>query len=183
MKKLGKHLAHEFMDKDYAHAYMDSHQSTRIATQIKVLREQRGLTQKQLAELSKMKQERISALEDVDYDAWTISTLRKLAHAFDTTLQISFIPFSQGIQDIANFSREHLQAESRETDLKHLLPIIEEMSTESMFKWPEHTKRSLSRQFTQEPIEAHINSESTIYMKLTKSPAANDENYKNYNAA
>nr|WP_281719945.1 helix-turn-helix transcriptional regulator [Nitrosomonas nitrosa] len=119
MNKLKNKLIKEFSNKDYAHAYMNSHQSSRIATQIKVLREQRGLTQKQLAELSGIKQERLSLLEDVDYDSWTVATLRKLAHAFDTTLHISFIPFSQGIQDIEDFSREHLQVESREINLEH----------------------------------------------------------------
>jgi transcriptional regulator with XRE-family HTH domain len=36
-----------------------------IAAQIKVLREQRGWTQKELADVSGMKQERICALEDI----------------------------------------------------------------------------------------------------------------------
>src|SRR5512139_1203347 len=101
MSQFVERLTKEFADKDYAHAYMESHTSSRIATQIKVLREQRGLTQAELAELSNMKQERICALEDVDYDAWTIKTLRKLARAFDTHLQVSFIPFSRGILDVA----------------------------------------------------------------------------------
>lgn len=87
MKELTERLVKEFADKDYAHAYMDSHQSTRLATQIKVLREQRGLTQKQLAEMSKMKQERISALEDVDYDSWTIATL----HIQDNSIYHSWL--------------------------------------------------------------------------------------------
>lgn len=100
---------------------MNAHQSTRLATQIKVLREQRGLTQGELAELSGMKQTRISALEDVDYDAWTILTLRKLAYAMDTTLNVSFAPFSKGIEDIIHFSRQHLQVESREKDLMNFM--------------------------------------------------------------
>ena len=119
MSELVERLTKEFADKDYAHVYMEAHASSRIATQIKVLREQRGLTQAKLAELSNMKQERVCALEDVDYDAWTISTLRKLARAFDVHLQVSFIPFSQGIQDVANFSRNALEVESREVDLEH----------------------------------------------------------------
>lgn len=119
MSELVERLTQEFADKDYAHAYMEAHGSSRIATQIKVLREQRRLTQAQLAELSGMKQERICALEDVDYDAWTIKTLRKLARAFDTHVQVSFVPFSQGILDVANISRKRLEVESREADLAH----------------------------------------------------------------
>lgn len=119
MSELVERLTQEFSDKDYAHVYMDAHASSRIATQIKVLREQRELTQAQLAELSNMKQERVCALEDVDYDAWTVNTLRKLARAFDTHLQFSFVPFSQGILDVANLCRKRLEAESRASDLEH----------------------------------------------------------------
>lgn len=182
MKELIDRLAQEFMDKDYAHAYMDSHQSTRLATQIKVLREQRGLTQKQLAELSKMKQERICALEDVDYDAWTITTLRKLARAFDTTLQVSFIPFSQGIQDITCFSRKYLQVESREKDLKHFAKFviskpIEKIENKSTFEWQNHNEKSIISDFIDRSGICKTEAKSVAY-KNDHEPVGNDNNYQ-----
>lgn len=178
MKELVNRLIYEFMDKDYAHAYMDSHQSSRIATQIKVLREQRGLTQKQLAELSKMKQERISALEDVDYDAWTISTLRKLARAFDTTLQISFIPFSQGIQDIADFGSNHLQVESREIDLNNFRKHILSQDMEKIkFDFENNDGMTIFSTIVNKPKKDNANLESVIYRNNSDS-AANDNNYQ-----
>ncbi|MBK8605016.1 MAG: helix-turn-helix transcriptional regulator [Saprospiraceae bacterium] len=173
MKELTNQLIHEFMDKEYAHAYMDSHQSTRLATQIKVLREQRGLTQKQLAELSKMKQERICALEDVDYDAWTISTLRKLAHAFDTTLHISFIPFSKGIQDIEDFSRENLQVQSRGTDLKHYKFINQDKE-----EWKKHVGMLICSHVVSKSVDSNINIESIPY-KNNSEPSSNGNNFQN----
>jgi transcriptional regulator with XRE-family HTH domain len=118
MKELVKTLVPEFDDKEYAHAYMDEISNIAIATQIKVLREQRNWTQKQLAEAASMKQERICALEDVDYDAWTIKTLRKLAKAFDVTVKVSFEKFSTSLIDISKIDRETLQRKSRQEDLK-----------------------------------------------------------------
>ena len=79
MNELVERLTDEFSDKEYAHAYIEEHGNMILAAQIKALREQRGLTQARLAELAGMKQERISALENVEYDAWTVKTLRKLA--------------------------------------------------------------------------------------------------------
>lgn len=117
MSELVERLTNEFSDKEYAHAYMREHVNMAIAAQIRTLRELRGLTQAQLAELSDMKQERVSALESVDYDAWTVKTLRKLAEAFDTNLSVSFTPFSKGILDVANISREQLSVPTREADL------------------------------------------------------------------
>lgn len=120
MSELAKRLASEFEDKDYAHAYMGERGDASIAAQIRVLREQRGWTQEELAEQAGMKQSRISALEDVNYDAWTVKTLRKLAEAFDTHLDVRFVPFSKAILDVANFSRTQLEVVPRDTDLKAL---------------------------------------------------------------
>jgi transcriptional regulator with XRE-family HTH domain len=117
MKELVKTLVTEFDDKEYAHAYMEEFSNMAIAAQIKALREQRGWTQKQLAEASGMKQERICALEDVDYDAWTIKVLRRLAKAFDLTVKVSFEKFSSGILDVSRISPETLKRTSRTEDL------------------------------------------------------------------
>jgi len=117
MKELVKTLVTEFDDKEYAHAYMEEFSNMAIAAQIKVLREQRGWTQKQLAEAANMKQERVCALEDVDYDAWTIKILRRLAKAFDLTVKVSFEKFSSGILDVSKISPETLKRTSREEDL------------------------------------------------------------------
>jgi transcriptional regulator with XRE-family HTH domain len=117
MKELVKILTEECKDKEYAHAYMEEFFNMSIAAQIKALREQRGLTQEQLAEFSGMKQARISVLEDVDYDAWTLKALRKLARAFDLTVKVSFEEFSKAILDAQNMSLEYLTRTSREEDL------------------------------------------------------------------
>lgn len=118
MKELLNTLVAEFNDKEYAHAYMEEFSNMAIAAQIKVLREQLNWTQEQLAKAADMRQERISALEDVDYDAWTIKTLRKLAKAFDLTVKVSFEKFSSGILDVSKISAETLKRTSREEDLK-----------------------------------------------------------------
>lgn len=118
MKELVERLAREFADADYAHAYMEEHGNMFLAAQIKAIREMRGMTQEKLAELSGMKQERVSALENVEYDSWTVKTLRKLANAFDTGLQVSFVPCSQIIMEVANVSPEKLQIEDRMSDLE-----------------------------------------------------------------
>lgn len=112
-----KELLTDFLDKDYAHGYIDEFLNTEIATQIRVLREEQKLTQNELAVLAGMKQERISVLEDVYYDGWTIKTLKKLAEALDVTLKVSFESFTDRIKDVLNLSRESLQRKPRELDL------------------------------------------------------------------
>ncbi len=103
-------LQREFQDPEYKRAYAEDYLNSRIATQLKVLREQRGWTQAELAERAGMEQSRISTMEDVNYNRWTISTLKRLAAAFDLCLSVNFETGEDLINDFLNFSRESLEA-------------------------------------------------------------------------
>lgn len=118
MNELADNLASEFHDKEYAHAYVNQFYDMAIAAQIKVLREQRGLSQEELAAEAGMKQERISLLENVDYSAWTLKTLRQLGEAFDVAVHVSFVDFSAAIMDVINLRREKLEVVPREESLE-----------------------------------------------------------------
>jgi transcriptional regulator with XRE-family HTH domain len=109
MNELLHKLRPEFQDEEYRHAYADECLSAMIAAQIKVLREQRGMTQEQLAGATGMKQPRIPLLEDASYENWTIRTLKRIARAFDVALSVKFESFSQLIKDFESLSRESLQ--------------------------------------------------------------------------
>ncbi len=102
----------EFQDKETRHIYVDEFLNAKIATQIKALREQRGWTQGELAERAGMKQERISVLEDVNYSAWTLNILRRLAEAFDLRINLTFEDFGSFLQEFAGFNRASLERNS-----------------------------------------------------------------------
>ncbi|MGA9994835.1 MAG: helix-turn-helix transcriptional regulator [Pyrinomonadaceae bacterium] len=121
MSELTETLRKEFKDKETRQVYCDEFLNSSIATQIKVLREQRGLTQKELAEQADMRQERISVLEDVNYSSWTINVLRRLAEAFDLTLTVKFESFGEKLFAIEDMSRETLEKPSFDED-----PVFQE---------------------------------------------------------
>jgi len=116
MSELRSNLRIEFHDREYRHAYADESLNTFIATQIKVLREQRELTQKALAGLTGMAQPRIAVLEDVNYSSWSINTLRRLAEAFDLRLSVKFESFSSLIPEIESMSDSTMRRDSFEQD-------------------------------------------------------------------
>lgn len=116
MNELRNSLLVEFKDKEFRDVYCGEFLNTSLATQIKVLREQRGLTQMELADVAKMKQSRIAALEDVNYASWTISTLKKLARAFDLALTVRFDSFGCKLDELLSFSRRALERTSFEYD-------------------------------------------------------------------
>jgi len=96
-------------DKDYRHAYAEESLNLTIATQIKVLREQREFTQERLAKEAGMKQSMISRYENINYSSWSINTLRKLAEAFDVFLDVRFRSFRDLVESTNRFGREALQ--------------------------------------------------------------------------
>ena len=141
-EKLKSKLRERFKDAEYAHSYMETFINAAIATQIKVLREQRGLTQGELAELTSMKQERISVLENVDYGTWNVKTLRRLAEAFDVVLKVSFETFSQAIEGVDSFSREALQRTTRVEDL-----IASVVNAPTAINFPDEPKSANASRF------------------------------------
>ena len=116
MKDLRNKLINIFRDKDYRHGYVDEFLNSSIATQIKVLREQRGWSQKDLADRAEMKQPRVSVMENVNYSSWNINTLRRVAEAFDLVLCVSFESFGKRLGDIEKFSRNNLERWSFDDD-------------------------------------------------------------------
>ena len=117
MSELLKRLTKSFGDAEYAHAYMEGHLITRLAAQIFALRRERGWTQKELAARAGIAQERVSKIESGDFESLTMKSLKKFARAFDTHLEIALAPFSQGILDVANLSRDKLFVPTRTDDL------------------------------------------------------------------
>lgn len=116
MNELFEKLREEFKDKETRHIYADDFLNTFIASQLKVLREDREWTQTTLAEEAGMKQERISVLEDVNYESWSVKTLKRLAKAFDLRLSIKFETFGSFLSEFDQFNREILSRPSFESD-------------------------------------------------------------------
>jgi transcriptional regulator with XRE-family HTH domain len=93
----------------YRHAYAEESLDLSVGTQIKVLREQRGWRQEDLAREAKMQQPMVSRYESVNYSNWSINTLKKLARAFDVWLDVRFRSFGELVTETNKFSRPALE--------------------------------------------------------------------------
>lgn len=105
-------LINKLKDKEYRDAFVSALITNGIPFQIKVLREQRIWTQKELGELADMAQESISRLEDPNYGKLNLNTLKRLAAAFDVGLMVRFVPFSDLVAWDINLSNESLKVAS-----------------------------------------------------------------------
>ena len=88
-------LWEKMRNKSYRDTFVAAHLSTNIAAQIQTIREQRGWTKKQLAQKAGMSPSRITVMEDPSYEKFTLTTLKRLASAFDVALIARFAPFGE----------------------------------------------------------------------------------------
>jgi transcriptional regulator with XRE-family HTH domain len=94
--------------------FVESHLSKTLALQIRILREQTRWSQEELARRVGMNQNAISRLEHPGYGKATITTLKRIASAFDVALVVRFQPFSQLVDWVSGtpFWEKGLSSES-----------------------------------------------------------------------
>jgi transcriptional regulator with XRE-family HTH domain len=90
MKKFRDFLKEQFKDKEFEKAYYEGLEKARIALEITLYREKKGLTQRELAKKVGTSQSAIARLESPDYRSYSITTLRKVAEALELELVVTF---------------------------------------------------------------------------------------------
>src|SRR5260370_25107235 len=93
VSELLEQLRKDRQNEEARYAYADTVSNAFVSAQIKGLREERELSQEELANRIGTKQSGISRLEKADYSAWKVETLRKLAKALGVRLRIRFEEF------------------------------------------------------------------------------------------
>lgn len=111
-----KRLVRRFRDFAFRHSYVETFVDSALATQVQVLREQRGWTQAELAERTGMRQSQISRIENVNNSSLQIRTLKRLAQTFDLALVVRFESFGNVLPHIEGFSRQSLERYSFQDD-------------------------------------------------------------------
>ena len=115
IEKRKTRLIEELKNKEYRDAFVSSNIDVGIAFQIRALRKQRNWTQNKLADISKKKQKTISDLENPS-NSPSISTLKKIAAAFEVGLAVRFVPFGDMVKWDLNLSANSLEVPSFDKD-------------------------------------------------------------------
>jgi transcriptional regulator with XRE-family HTH domain len=119
-------LLNSLKDREFRDAFKLENVYIGICFQIRALREQRDKSQKQLGELAKMAQERISILEDPNAETKpTLTTLLRLADALDVGLDVRFVPFSTVLDRSVHTDMKDLEVPSFDEELLALELAIE----------------------------------------------------------
>ena len=94
MKKTNfdRYLDKQLQDPAFAARFKNAGEAWDVALQIAALREQAGLSQKDLAKLLKTSQQQISRLESPAYEGHSLSMLRRIANVLHARLRIVLEP-------------------------------------------------------------------------------------------
>ncbi len=94
MKKTNfdRYLKEQMRDPRFAARFKRAGEAWDVALQIAALREQAGLSQKELAKLLNTSQQQISRLESPDYEGHSLATLRRVAEVLHARIRVVFEP-------------------------------------------------------------------------------------------
>lgn len=90
MKKTNfdRYLEEQMQDPAFAARFKEAGEAWDVALQIAALREQAGLSQKELARKLKTSQQQISRLESPDYEGHSLSMLRRVAKVLNARVRV-----------------------------------------------------------------------------------------------
>lgn len=124
-----KTLINRLKKKGFRDAYVKSHLTHGLAHQVRALRIQRGLTQKDLADKLGLKtQSAVARMEDPSYGKLSIVTLLKLSSVFDVALSVRFVSYKNFLSEREDLSPVALCAESFEDEAPKIVDAIEQYS-------------------------------------------------------
>jgi len=87
-----RYLERKLQDPEFRARFEAADQAWDIALQLAALRQARGLTQRQVAELLGTKQQAIARLEDPTYAGHSLSMVRKYVEALGASLDVTIVP-------------------------------------------------------------------------------------------
>jgi DNA-binding XRE family transcriptional regulator len=84
-------LQEDIKDSEFKKHYQEERQALKLAISIAELRNQKGLSQQELAKLMGTSQQAISRIESGEYEGFTLKTLEKIAEATGMRVKIEFV--------------------------------------------------------------------------------------------
>jgi transcriptional regulator with XRE-family HTH domain len=172
---------------EFRHAVVEAEIVNEIAAQIRTIRQQRGWSQKKLADLLDTTQAAISRLEDPSYGRYSVQTLLAIGRAFDVAMHFKFVPFTQFlVETTCSAKRECLEADSFETEDINIQYYVSHINTTKIanITTPSNLQAAiLKKQFNSHlqgstAIASAIQSRAMDFFISQKGPCMNEYGYE-----
>ena len=96
-----RYLTEQMRDSRFAARFERASEAWDVALQIAALREQAGLSQKELAKRLNTSQQQISRLESPDYEGHSLANLRRVAEVLHARVRVVFEPDGKAAKRVA----------------------------------------------------------------------------------
>jgi DNA-binding XRE family transcriptional regulator len=96
---LDQYLEEQLRDQEFAARFEQAGEAWEVALQIAALRQQAGLSQKELARRLNTSQQQISRLESASYEGHSLSMLRRVAEALHARVRVVFEPLDNQVAE------------------------------------------------------------------------------------
>ena len=147
-------------------AYVEAELINGLAHQIRIIRQQRGWTQKELASKLDTTRSTISRLEDPSYGRYTIRTLLALGRVFDVAFFVRYMPFSKFMPSTWDTRPDNFEALAYEDEVSSIQFFVENNSGTYATELVSSTAKLLNyrninyvgNQLSPEPVKGILNS-------------------------
>jgi transcriptional regulator with XRE-family HTH domain len=149
-----KEFVEQLGNKDLRDAYMADQVRTRIALQIRALREQEGRewSQTELGQRAGKPQNVISRLEDPDYGRLTLETILKVAAAYDLPLLVDMPEWEEWFERVSDVSSRALHRHS--FDVGRLSRLADERTKKSDGAAAAFVRMWMNQQMNQQTVDS-----------------------------
>lgn len=107
----------KLQDPEYRRAWAEEGMTVGLAFQVRAMRSSRGWSIQDLSERLDIPLTTTQALEDPNYEGWTLDLMRKVAQVFDVGLAVRFVSFSEAVQELTNSEGQRLAPKSWEEEI------------------------------------------------------------------
>ncbi|URL59636.1 helix-turn-helix transcriptional regulator [Luteibacter flocculans] len=116
----------KWRNEEYRKSYAEAAVDQGISWQIRINREMRGMTQRDLADRLSTRQSAISRMEDPEYGSHSLARLKEVAHAFRCALLVKLVPYSALARESFLLAEKDLYVRSYDEEIKEIDNGIEE---------------------------------------------------------
>lgn len=92
-------IREDLEDPEFRQGFAEASEAWDMVIELARIRQEKGLTQEQLAEMVGTKQQNIARIENPAYEGHSLGLLRKVARALGMVVRVQFLPFEQVIEE------------------------------------------------------------------------------------
>ena len=128
-------IREDLQDPEFHQGFAEANEAWDMVLELARIRQEKGLTQEQIAEMVGTKQQNIARIENPAYEGHSLGLLRRVARALGMVVRVQFIPVEQVIEEefpSAKKERKPVRYPTKSSRRKKDVLVVREPPTKEM---------------------------------------------------